>query len=1208
MRPLEPLSIPLGGPHLIEASAGTGKTHAITTLYLRLVLERGLRVEQILVVTFTEAATAELKERVRARLREALEAMSLLKNGGMIQDPLMSELLGRCAPEAARRALQAALNSFDEAGIFTIHAFCMRMLLDSAFESGLPFDGELITSQRQMLDEIVNDFWVNRRHDLFPFEVSHLDKQLQLSTLREIAAQAADNPGIALLPESADARIDQEAVALHQALYVRLREMWREHGAEVRDLLRRAVQAKCLKNYSLYLEGWLTSLAQFFDNPNLRAPVLPHRFEKFTPEFMLPNKNKQAPRHVFFETCARFAQSHYVLLGKLQHVVEEVKYALVQEVWEKLPSQKETLNQLSFQDLLHFLDRALAGEGGNQLVRIISKRFPAALIDEFQDTDASQYRIFKRLFLGTNALFLIGDPKQAIYAFRGADIFTYLAASKDTRHHRYTMNTNWRGDPGLIRATNLLFRGHANPFFFKDIGFPKVGPRPGATDRYVIPSKPGAPLQITILPTDPSGPIKKEWAVKEVPKILGTRISRLLASDALIDGRAVEAGDIAVLVRTNSQAQSVRNALIQNGIPSVLHSNVSIFQTEDAHELERLLRAVAEPSRSRKVKLALSTYLLGCNANEIHQMEINPDLWEQRVKQFRRWRELWVRYGFIQMFRAMIADAEVQRRVFASSEGERSMTNLMHLSELLQEVATRDHLGPAGLIAWLSKQRDVELGEESAYELRLESDARAVSVVTIHRSKGLEYPLVYCPFLWEAAAPPNNTGCLVYHHTELQRRVLDLREEGHDEARQKQAEMARNRKADEEFAERLRLLYVALTRARHYLELMWGPINSCGRSPLGYLLYGRDGEPESDRLKELHKDEQYMQSELARQVKASDGLWQLEELDLKAAGIRYRSPGSVPRLARRPYHRKLRPSRRNSSFSQLTSSSKHRQLLPIQDHDAWDSTPKANLLQDPQKAVQPIALKAFPKGARAGIFYHSILEHLDFVEDGDSQLAQRVEMELRKAGFDVRWLETVAPALRRVLQTQLLPSCDLRLDCIANHERYNEMEFLFPVASQHANNLLTPTNLAEIFSHQQNLPDTYSDQLAQLDFMPLRGYMKGFIDLIFCSQSRWYLVDYKSSFLGETYADYAAEKLPRVMAESHYFLQYHLYTVALHRYLTHSLLNYTYEGSFGGVLYLFIKGMDPELGSGYGVFFDRPPLARIEALNQLMEHAAKEVE
>lgn len=1187
MLSFEPSRIDLHGAHLIEASAGTGKTYAITTLYLRLLLERKLTVGQILVVTFTEAATAELKERVRNRLCQGLDALDALERGQSVADPVLAELLQRRSRAESRLLLRLAIHGFDEAAIFTIHGFCLRMLRDSAFESGLAFDPELLLSQKALIQRIVGDFWVRERHDRFAFEVDYLNQKLSLSALRDLAAAAAEHPHILVLPARGQARQINQQIERHQALFLRLKEMWREHGAEVRDLLARAVAAKAVKRYTETVnEKTLQGLELFFAGGTLARLYLPDAVNKLTPGEMTPNKNGYVPQHVFFDTCSTFKDSHDQLEQCLIQLVERLKLDLVQEIWTKLPAFKQRENQLCFQDLLHNLDEALDGEHGALLRDLIRARFPAALVDEFQDTDAVQYRIFRRLFLHERGtLYLIGDPKQAIYRFRGADIFTYLTAADEVTR-RYSMQINWRSDPGLIEAFNELYLAHRAPFLEERIGYPRVEARPGAVDMFHRGDERFAPLTfVQVRGTD-----ELKLTADVLPRVLAARISNLLAGPSRIGEQALEPGHIAVLVRTNRQAQAVRNALSEYNIPCVLHGNISVFATDEADALLKILAAVAEPTRARQVKVALCTPLMGYSANHLVAMEEEPTEWAAHVKNFRRWRDLWLKYGFIQMFRALVSEAEIQRHVFASPDGERAMTNLLHLAELMQEAVKRDHLGPAGLLTWFTKQREVDLAEEVAYELRLESDARAVSVVTVHRSKGLEYPVVFCPYLWEFASNRSGNAYQLYHDPEHGGRVLDLRLEKSEEV---QARVRR-----EEFAENQRLMYVALTRARHYVEVIYGALTRSGESPLAYLALAQAGETALAEIADLHKSPE-LQARLAERLGA--GRWaHWLEVTPDLHGQPWSRVEAPPQLNLPQYRRRLPPSRRNTSFSQLTSRTREPELLPARDYDAFAHTANTGLL--PERAERVIPLREFPKGARAGTFFHSVLEHLDFTQEEPGRLERQVEAELRKAGFESRWSETLVPALRRILATPLLEREDLKLQAIAREHRLDELEFLFPIACAGAQGQLYCDQLAAVFeSEAERFPKGYPALVRDLGFTPVRGYMKGFIDLVFRHGERWYLVDYKSNYLGPNFSDYAAAKLPAAMAESHYYLQYHVYAVALHRFLSQRMRHYAYERHFGGVFYLFIKGMDPELGPGYGVFRDLPPLRLIESLSRLLD-------
>lgn len=1197
MKAFDGATIALTGPHLIEASAGTGKTYAITTLYLRLILERDLTVEEILVVTFTDAATAELKDRVRKRLREALDEVTRLEQGEDARDAVIAGFLGVGKLAEHRRRLTMALNGFDAAAIFTIHSFCMRMLRDSAFESGLPFDAELVTSQEEILERLVQDFWVDVRYRRSVLEVGFIDDKLKLSDLMRIASMAVENPDLPIIPEVDGVELDAQQLDAHEALYAKLREMWLAEEAEIRGLLEKAVERKILKGNSYranWLTNWFGNLAQFLAPEQLPKPSLPDQFVKFTSQFIASalNKNKDAPKHAFFDLCETFQESHRGLMSDLTVLSEWLKVALARRVRELMPAEKETLNQLYFQDLLHYLDKALQKVDGPKLAATIRKRFPAAMIDEFQDTDAIQYRIFSLLFQGGKAsLFLIGDPKQAIYAFRGADIFTYLKAREETAEQIYTMGVNWRSDPSLIQAVNALFMKHPRPFAFKGIDFPEVTARPNAKDM-LTGGLQAAPLQWLFMPRPADEKPNKGWANDLIPGLVATRISDLLHSDVSIDGEPLKPGDIAVLVRKNRQADAIRQCLVRLGIPSVLHGNLSVFETREARELSLVLRAVAEPARTQLVKVALTTELLGVSATGLWDMDRDPLLWEDRVRDFRRWREIWQSRGFIQMFRQLMADTQIQGRLFATAEGERRVTNLLHLSELLQAAAMREHLGPTGVLAWLERQNQEGNLDDPDTEQRLETDALAVQLVTIHKSKGLEYKVVICPYLWEGGSSNRKDPAIIYHTPETGERVLDLRDE-HAEADAICQQ--------ESFAEDLRLLYVALTRAVHRLEVFWAPVKSCGESALGYLLFGNGDGPGEGSLRNLENDMGKMQHRLRERVAANPKLWSLDMLDLEREGRPYRNPLEVCELSVRQFERRDTQSLRNSSFTGLTRHAHHSHLMPVQDYDSHVQIVRLPFLE---AGEQEIALKEFPKGARSGIFFHAILEFMDFQRWQDGHLEMLVEQELRKGGFDAsHWLEPISEAIRDVVRTPI-DATGFSLSDLPTGDRLNEMAFLYPVGvgPNGSTGVLTPEQLAGIFeAFPDQLPEGYHDRVRNLDFVPLQGFLKGYIDLVYRRAGVYWLVDYKSNWIGDTYSEYVPENLAQNMAESHYILQYHLYALALHRHLRQRIADYDYETHFGGAQYLYIKGMSLAVGDACGTFAERPPFERIAALDALMQ-------
>jgi exodeoxyribonuclease V beta subunit len=555
------------------------------------------------------------------------------------------------------------------------------------------------------------------------------------------------------------------------------------------------------------------------------------------------------------------------------------------------------------------------------------------------------------------------------------------------------------------------------------------------------------------------------------------------------------------------------------------------------------------------------------------------------------------------MMRVLMSRSGIQKRLLALGDGERRMTNLLQLIELLHAASVRGHLGPSGLFTFLGQQRrrDAVGMEAESAQIRLESDAEAVKITTMHKSKGLEYPVVYCPYLWHGTLLHQSDEQAPKLHTDEGKLVLDI---GSSEQKE---HLTRARW--EQFAENLRLLYVALTRARHRCTVVWGRINKFDTSALGYLLHPPPALAAPPAVAEisaqlLSLDDSALLRDLERHALAAPIT--VRRALVAAAEPLWQVPEPIERLEhRRPTHR-IDHRFRTSSFSALTSHapSTHGIEEQIKDHDAVGIP----LPTAPSNAAATLRLAEFPRGAKAGSFFHDVLEHLDFKSPRPGPLVQMVEMRLASYRYPVdTWRDRVCEQIHAVLDTPLSPGAGqapLRLSEIALGDRLSELEFCLPVTGRGAADdagSLNAADLGAIFSRHPSevLPQRYADLVSRLGFVPLRGFLRGYIDLVFRHDGRYYLADYKANHLGVHASDYAAEALGAAMLRGQYFLQYHLYTLALHRYLGQRVPGYRFEQHFGGVFYLFIKGMGPELGSS-GVFFEKPPLSRLAALSDLV--------
>ncbi|MGH7786165.1 MAG: UvrD-helicase domain-containing protein, partial [Candidatus Binatia bacterium] len=612
---LEPLEASLDGETLIEASAGTGKTHTITTLFVRLVLERGLDVRQILVVTYTTAATAELRTRVRARLLAALRAVEAYRRDIPVpaeQDAQMWQLAARrvAQRDADRERLLLALHGFDQAAIFTIHGFCERVLHDFAFESGADFDAELTTDQTALLDEVIADFWVRALSPASLPVVAALRGERR--RLIELAKKVVAQRDLTVVPENPTGEADLgTAEAAWRAAHAAAAAQWIRDGEAAMERLcdpAAGLHAGTYKAAKIRAE-WVPALARLFaDQVAVGLGEARSAAERCGTTWLAKGvkKKRAPPSHAFFDACEQMVVADRSLQAAVAERVVGLQIELARYASSELARRKRAAGVRYFDDLLHGLADALnaPGPGAAALAEALRQRFPAALIDEFQDTDPLQYDIVRRIYHGAEGarLFLIGDPKQAIYGFRGADVFAYLAAKRDSGAQRYTLRHSWRSDPHFLDAINALF-GVADPFVIDGIDYEPQHPAPTMRDRLGG----GWPaLQILFGRRPPSGKRSKPEATALALSVGGNEIVRLLERGA-IEGRAIRERDVAVLCRTNRQAKEMQAALRRRGVAGVLHGDSSVFETAEADELQRVLDALARPGDVAALRSALAT-------------------------------------------------------------------------------------------------------------------------------------------------------------------------------------------------------------------------------------------------------------------------------------------------------------------------------------------------------------------------------------------------------------------------------------------------------------------------------------------------------------------------------------------------------------------------------------------------------------------------
>ncbi|WP_130872463.1 exodeoxyribonuclease V subunit beta [Pseudomonas bubulae] len=1202
------LAFPLRGSQLIEASAGTGKTFTISALYLRLILGHGgvesgfgreLLPPQILVVTFTDAATKELRDRIRTRLAEAARYFR-----GEIDAPdaLVEELRDQFAPEqwaACAGRLDIAAQWMDEAAVSTIHGWCQRMLREHAFDSGSLFTQTLETDHSDLLGEVLRDYW---RLFCYPMHGDALNwVRANWSGPAALMPRVRALFGSSRQPANAEqtpAQMIEACLLERRQALVQLKAPWLQWAQELREICLQGVASKTVdgrKMQARYFEPWFEKLSAWAADEDQEQLDLGTGFTRLTPDGMAEAWKGVAPQHPGLDAMPGLKAALDALpspdAAVLQHAAHWVSVRFEEE--------KRRRAEMGFDDMLLRLDSALQADGGDRLATLIREQFPVALIDEFQDTDPVQYRIFETIYriednCPDTGLFLIGDPKQAIYAFRGADIYTYLRARQATAGRLHTLDTNFRSSHAMVKAVNHVFEraelrdSGRGAFLFREgsenpVPFVSVKSQ-GRKEVLQLDGQPVSALTLWQLPSEQplSGAVYRQYlaaaCASQIVELLNGgqqgRCGFIKDGEAL---RGVLPADIAILVRDGKEAQAVRRELSSRGVRSVyLSDKDSVYAAQEAHDVLAWLKACAEPDVERPLRAALACITLDLPLVELERLNQDELAWERRVMQFRGYRETWRKQGVLAMLRRLLHDFELPQALIARPDGERVLTNVLHLSELLQQAAAELD-GEQALIRHLAEHLALsgQAGEEQI--LRLESDEQLVKVVTIHKSKGLEYPLVFLPFIC-SAKPVDGSRLPLHFHDAAGNAQVSLKPTPELIA---QAD-------DERLAEDLRLLYVALTRARHACWLGVADLKrgNSNRSvlhlcALGYLLGGGAMLAESAGL----------QSWLAEVQQGCDAL-QCEPVPAADAAHFY------PPLNQATLLEPLIPGRRAAENWWIASYS----ALRIGDSLSPAEAPESALAQklsdderlDPEAPREVLLsggdIHRFPRGPNPGTFLHGLLEWAGsegFKADPEA-IKDAVARRCNRRGWQ-GWIETLSDWLQHLQDEPLRLNNGQPAVVLSELSQYQiEMEFWF---ASHKVDVVQMDTLVRQHTHGGAARAGAEPSL-------LNGMFKGFIDLTFEHQGRYYVADYKSNWLGTDDSAYTEQAMTASILDNRYDLQYVLYLLALHRQLKARLPGYDYDQHMGGALYLFLRGTRAQ---GQGVFFTRPPRLLIESLDLMFQ-------
>ena len=1194
--PLNPITLPLNQISLIEASAGTGKTYTIGSLYLRLLLKAGennfsrpLNVEEILVVTFTDMATEELKKKIRERITDAIDKLTAFAEtqdkSAFKNDEFLTALCDNLNIFEAIHRLKLAEQNMDLAAIYTIHGFCRRMLMQYAFHSGIHFNLELIKDQSDLLVRFANEFWREHFYPL-PFEMADFIAN-ELGSPDYVLSLLESNLGKNLIVDLKNPQALSISITefLHQYLgeYFKdikaLKDFWLESAGKISELITEELNKDYAKGEpkslsrrsynSSRLAKWIEQVNAWANDP--RDYVLNEILMSYFTQSALGEKGEEGASPFIAPIFTELEERANALISPdlLRRVI---LYHYRQGLQQKLLDYKLNHQEKSFDDLLRLLCEALQGAQGDELAEMIRFQYPFAMIDEFQDTDSQQYAIFSKIYRDNpeknTGFIMIGDPKQAIYRFRGADIFTYLKAS-DEAQSRFELTKNYRSEKHLVDGVNALFDFPQSPFIYQNINFTAVDSRDDHL-RFYLNGKAEPAYRFYLTESDK---VNKT----EMAKICAISIQHWLKSAAENQAvfqnedtcKTLQPANIAVLVKNRYEAADVIQELQKLGIASVyLSDQSSVFDSHVAMELLRILKACLNVAE-RPILNAIATALFGLNAADIHQIQQNEADWQRWADSFAQYQQTWQRQGILVMLHQILLEQGISERLLSQATGERDLTDFLHLAEILQQAATL-HESEAALLSWFEKQIQGEGRQEA--QIRLESERQLVKIVSIHKSKGLEYDLVWLPFLAVPSKIPTAGDMNVYYSKERDETLWDMEN--------------RNLNAlyEETFAEELRLLYVALTRAKYQMAFALPAQFDKKWNALHYVLSQGDigkeialsAPKDTETLLQAFKEKMQDNVEICTKpnLEAFPTLSiNTKNDDLKAAEF----TGNIEQDWRITSFTSIEQGHRRQNYFAESAGKKHAVFDDAKDYDSQNSIEISTALLNENESN----ILDLPRGKQVGTALHRHFENCYFSDLANTEEIDKLRQSLQ---LDETFTEPLQNWLQQISHTPLSNEIGIALADLANKDCIKEMPFYLAIREHF-----------DVEAFNRALKAHHHLPSEPLQFEQIQGMVRGSIDLVFRHNGKYYLVDYKSNFLGSTLSSYNQEALKKEMLHSHYDWQYLIYTLALHRYLQSVVPHYDYSRDFGGVFYLFLRGMNGEPQSG--VFYDRPSVELITELD-----------
>lgn len=1140
-KPFNAKTVPLAGINLIEASAGTGKTYSIALLVLRLIIEIEIPIQKILMVTFTKAAVAELENRIRIFVREAHHQA---QNNTFKSDDigkLLSSSIKQTSHQNVTDLLKNAVLFLDETSVLTIHSFCQLTLTEFAFETQQLFGAELLQDTSTILQDEVNQFWRNNvtgiNTELLAYLLPH---DLSRENICNAVKEHINGKRFFLYDGKEDYSFNDEEILneieLSKIEEERLKAKFYQFIEDNTERLNSISQVPHAKKSILKLnesiDSWLNAIQKSV------ASYVNELYPDILEMLVIRKLEKQ------------------VLEKLIKKIIHNITCNAIKQVSLGIYNYKLHNNQLSFDDLINNLNAAILKTDNTKLIEGLQNKYSAVFIDEFQDTDRKQYQIFDTSFNTNTIVFYIGDPKQSIYAWRKADIFTYFEAQK-AADNCYSMNHNYRSATVYIDAMNKFFTPEENfdAFHFKGseqtIDYIKVeAPNPNTKGNLLNGNVVEVPITISYLNSKPVIELAvankvydllkpdSPFAIMSGSAILSEAKNLLEANNIL--ARPIKPSDIGILVRSKKDGVKIKNQLSKLGIPSVAVIEAKILQSAEATYMLYFLLAVADISRS-KINTALLSPFTGYSKTEILTLDI-----QHTTQLFRKYKTLWDGDGVFAAIKTFMADYQTVEKLNQQNASQ-SLTNFYQLTELLHKTQTSKKLNDINLISWLNRGINGQANEGDEYEQRIESDEEAVKISTIHASKGLEYNIVFAPYL-DIVASTKHKFCS-FREPETGQYITIAKADLNDE----QAEIL----AKQEAQENSRLIYVTVTRAIYKCFIYRSKTSKSALTHFTNLI--NDENPQLiSQISEYPPTKPNLPLTTSYpQIYTPDSYQNHLPLSIRQTPVNFQ-------LLQKNWYK--------LSYSFLKA--------PYQYHPTIKSNQKLN-------AYDNFIFNDLAKGAKTGNMLHYIFENVQF--DTPNNWPRTIINAIKN--FATTQTEDFKAKLLELLNHSLNTNINIRgenfkLSDINAQNCINELEFDFVVS---------PFKIPQL--------KTLEDDNIEINLNAgnnLEGVMNGKIDLFFEYQGKYYVLDWKSNYLGDSLENYQPEALNQAMNQSNYHLQYLIYTLASKKYLESRMLNFNYETQFGGVIYLFLRGMREGLNSG--IFINKPSLQKIDLLNEILSN------